>query len=83
MKGDSMGWASEYPRVRRYSAFLSPSAPAKPFAACARAGLPISILFGYLGKPPAPLDPTAFPRPLFNWTDLWAQGLTFGLELQY
>jgi hypothetical protein len=26
---------------------------------------------------------TAFPRPLFNRTDFWAQGLTFGIELTF
>ena len=26
---------------------------------------------------------TAFPRPLFNRTDFWAQGLTFGLEVRF
>ena len=36
---------------------------------------------GVFGVPP--LDRTAFPRPLFNRTDFWAQGLTFGLELRY
>jgi hypothetical protein len=36
---------------------------------------------GVFGK--APLDTTAFPRPLFNRTDFWAQGLTFGLELRF
>jgi hypothetical protein len=24
-----------------------------------------------------------FPAPLFNRTDFWAQGMTFGLELRY
>jgi hypothetical protein len=26
---------------------------------------------------------TTFPRPLFNQTDFWAQGLTFGLEFRF
>jgi hypothetical protein len=36
---------------------------------------------GAFGKPP--LDTTVFPRPFFNQTDFWAQGITFGLELRY
>jgi hypothetical protein len=39
---------------------------------------PVNGAFGV-----APLDRTAFPRPLFNRTDFWAQGLTFGLELRF
>jgi hypothetical protein len=36
---------------------------------------------GVFGVPP--LDTTAFPRPFFNRSDFWAQGLTFSLELRY
>jgi hypothetical protein len=36
---------------------------------------------GVFGMPP--LDKSAFPQPLFNRTDFWAQGVTFGLELRY
>jgi hypothetical protein len=39
---------------------------------------PVNPAFGV-----APLDHTAFPRPFFNRTDFWAQGLTFGVELRY
>jgi hypothetical protein len=28
-------------------------------------------------------DPTPAPQPLFNHTDFWAQGVTFGLELRF
>jgi hypothetical protein len=30
-----------------------------------------------------PIDHSTFPRPFFNQTNFWAQGVTFGLELQY
>jgi hypothetical protein len=36
---------------------------------------------GVFGMPP--LDTTAFPRPFFNRTDFWAQGLTFSLEFRF
>jgi hypothetical protein len=39
---------------------------------------PVNAAFGV-----APLDPTASPRPFFRKTDFWAQGLTFGLELEF
>ena len=39
---------------------------------------PVNGAFGV-----APLDPTASPRPLFQRTDFWAQGLTFSLELSF
>jgi hypothetical protein len=39
---------------------------------------PLNGVFGM-----APLDTTAFPRPFFERTDFWAQGVTFGLELRY
>jgi hypothetical protein len=32
---------------------------------------------------PLPLAGVARPEPLFNHTDFWAQGLTFGVELRY
>lgn len=36
---------------------------------------------GAFGVPP--LDRSLFPRPLFDKSDFWAQGVTFGLELRY
>jgi hypothetical protein len=32
---------------------------------------------------PAVLQGAAFPQPLFNKTDFYANGVTFGLELRY
>jgi hypothetical protein len=39
---------------------------------------PVNGAFGV-----APIDRSALPQPLFNRTDFWAQGITFGLELRY
>ncbi len=36
---------------------------------------------GVFGAPP--LDTSNFPRPFFNHSEFWAQGLTFGLELRF
>jgi hypothetical protein len=39
---------------------------------------PLNAAFGV-----SPIDHSSFPRPFFQRTDFWAQGLTFGLELDF